>query len=643
MTTSSDDILAGLLAECSDSILAGITVKACLDRHPQHATALEPLLTILVDVHELRAVPVRSSMPAARTREQFMAAAMRLAEERRTPPVTGWERLAAWWAGIVALFVPPAGSRTPGMPVGLLAAMLVVILAGVLVTGGITVSAKSLPGDLLYPIKTSSERVRLFIRARPDGAQRPRAGILERRRRHEAQAVAEQGRRVANLSLDGTIEEIHDNRWKVSGLDLTLDPALQIIGNPVVGARVHGVLRAPGDGRLILIYAEVEDPAGNGASAPAATATATATPTRPAATATATATATIDESAVSGAAAPGLPDQRWREPEGWAPALPTATNAPTRVPTATGTPAPTATPAAPPTVTLAPTRTDMPPPRVEPLKHRIEGWIESIEGDIWIISGIPVRVSGATQIIGNLVVGSKVSASVVAEADGSWTALNITVLAPPEATPEPVEFTDILQKINGEWWTIGSTAVRVLGDTTIEGDPQIGDLVSVKGERHQSEVWALRIAVIRLTEVQFEDIISAVSGSSLVVGGYTVLIDSQTQIIGTPEVGRVAQVAAAKMPDDRLIGKVIMVLDPTPTPTVTATQPPEPTATSTLEPTPTLTPEPTSPPNLDQTATLTPELTATPTLEPTPEPTSTLEVTASPSPVSGLRCAKIDA
>ena len=123
-----------------------------------------------------------------------------------------------------------------------------------------------------------------------------------------------------------------------------------------------------------------------------------------------------------------------------------------------------------------------------------------------------------------------------------------------------MEFTDILQEMNGEWWTIGGTPVRVLG-ATIEGDPQIGDLVSVKGERLSSEIWALRIVAIRLTEVQFEGIISAVSGSSLVVGGHTVLIDSQTQIIGTPEVGRVAQVAAVKMPDDRLIGKVIMVLD----------------------------------------------------------------------------------
>ena len=301
MTTSSDDILAGLLAECSDSILAGATVEACLDRHPQHAAALEPLLTTLVHVHELRAVPVRSSATAARTREQFMAAAMRLAEERRTPPVTWWERLAAWWAGIVALFVPRTGSRTPGMPVGLLAAMLVVILAGVLVTGGVTVSAKSLPGDLLYPIKTSSERVRLFIVRDP----MVRSGLEQEfsaRRRHEAQAVAEQGRRVNSLPLDGTLEAINDNHWTVSGLDLTLDPAVQIIGDPVVGARVHGVLRAPGDGRLIVIYVEVEAPAGSGAPAPAATPP-TATPTRP--TATATATATTPPRSMNSAASAG--------------------------------------------------------------------------------------------------------------------------------------------------------------------------------------------------------------------------------------------------------------------------------------------------------------------------------------------------
>ena len=287
-----------------------------------------------------------------------------------------------------------------------------------------------------------------------------------------------------------------------------------------------------------------------------------------------------------------------------------------------------------PAATLAPTQTNLPPPR-QISKVSIKGWIERIEGDLWTIGGHLVRVTGATKFVKNHPgIGWKVTVEAVREADGSLTALTIAGDVPP-ATPEPYECTGIVEAKNGDWWTICGQLINVLG-AAIEGDPQIGDLVSVQGTRGISGIQALRIVAIRLTEVQFEGIISAVSGSSLVVGGHTVLIDSQTQIIGTPEVGRVAQVAAVKMPDDRLIGKVIMVLDPTPTPTVTATQPPTPTATSTLEPTPTLTPEPTSTPTVEPTPTLTPEPTSTPTVEPTstPEPTSTLEATASPSPVA---------
>jgi hypothetical protein len=636
MTTSSDDILAGLLAECSDLILAGATIQACLDRHPQHAAALEPLLTTLVDVHELRAVPSRPLAAAARTREQFMAAAVQLSEQRNAALVSWSERLRAWWAGIVALFAPPAGGRASGMPVGLFAALLVVLLAGVLVTGGVTASAKALPGDLLYPIKITSERVQLFV-ARDPVVRSVLEQEFSGRRRQEAKAVVAQGRRVNSLPLDGTLEAINDNHWTVSGLDLTLDPAAQIIGKPAVGARVHGVLRAPGDGRLIVIYVVVDVLTGDAAPAPAVTPP-TATPTRPRATATATPTATAEATATSTTAVSHLPIQDRPEPDDWAPPAPTATA--TAIPTPRRTPTLRPRPTATPAPTWTPVPTEMPAARTL-TTLRIVGWVERIEGDRWIIDGIPVSVTGATQMINNPTDGWKVEAVVVRDTDGYYTALQITGLAPPEATPEPVEFTDVLHEMNGEWWTIGTTPVRVSGDTTIEGDPQIGDLVSVQGERHQSEIWALHIVAIRLTEVQFEGIISAVSGSSLVIGGYNVEIDSQTQVIGTPEVGRVAQVSAVQRPDGRLIGKVILVLDPAPTPTMTATQLPTPTATSTAEPTPTPTLEATSTSTAEPTPTLTPE--ATPTLTAESTVSASPDATALPSATVGLRYTKTGA
>ena len=214
----------------------------------------------------------------------------------------------------------------------------------------------------------------------------------------------------------------------------------------------------------------------------------------------------------------------------------------------------------------------------------IEGWVERIEGDLWTIGGHPVRVTGATKFIRDRPgIGWKVTVEAVREADGSLTALTITGDVPP-ATPEPYECTDIVEAKNGDWWTICGELIGVRG-ATIEGDPQIGDLVSVVATRGVSGIQASSIVAIPLTVFEFEGIISAVSGSSVVVDGYTVLINSLTQIIGTPAVGRVAQVRAVKMPDNSLLGKVVMVLDPTPTPTETATLPPTPTATSTLEPT----------------------------------------------------------
>ena len=354
-----------------------------------------------------------------------------------------------------------------------------------------------------------------------------------------------------SLSLDGTLEAISDNHWTVSGLDLTLDPAVQIIGDPVVGARTRCILRAPGNGLLILINAEVEAPTGSEAPAPVATEPA-ATPTRPAATVTATATPTVEEPAASAPTPPDQTGQLMGEPEESPTDEPTATATETEVPTAT----PTATPSA----TLEPTPTDTPPSRAD-LAYRIEGWVDSIEGDQWLINGIWVNVNGETEFIGEPGAGWKVSASIVQEADGSYTALQIVALERPEAPPEPVEFTDLLREKNGEWWTVGSTPVRVGDHTTIEGDPQIGDLVSVKGERRQSEIWALRITVIRLTEHEFDGIISAVSGSSVVVDGHTVLIDSRDHNRrNTRGWSGDAQVRAVEMPDGSLLGKQIKVL-----------------------------------------------------------------------------------
>ena len=636
MTSSSDKILAGLLAECSDQIVAGASIDACLDRYPEHAAELAPLLSMLAQVRELRPVPARPAAAAANTRAQFMAAAVRLSEERKTVPLTLGDRLAAWWLAVTkpAAWPAPGWGLPRGVPVGLLAILVFVIMFGALITGGVTVSATALPGDLLYPVKTTAERVQLLLASDPLHRSLLQQEFADRRI-DEVRSVVQQGRRVASLPLDGTIETLSGSSWIVSGLHLTLAPDAQVIGTPALGARMRGTMRAPGDGRLILIYAEVEAPpvrAAPAADPPPPTATPTVRALTP--TASPTPSATVEVAFKDGDSAIDAPHHRWDEPNTWSVVTPTATASVTPVATATRTRRPTRTP----TVPRPPTRpipTDLPPPRAV-ITVRLQGWVESIEGGQWIIDGVSVNVTGETKFIGDPDVGWKVSVTARQEGDGSLTALQISALASPAATPEPFELTDILEAMEGEWWTIGDTPVKIVGSTQIEGDPQIGDLVSVKGEDHQGEVWALRIKVVSLTNVQFEGIINSVGGDAIVVGGHTVLINNETRIIGTPEVGRRAQVDAVQMPDGRLIGKTILVLEvpPTDTPSPTPTQTREPTPTPTPEPTPTQTQEPTPTPTPEPTPTQTEEPTPTPTSEPTPTQTEKPTLTPTPEPTA---------
>jgi hypothetical protein len=213
MTTSCDDILAGLLAECSDLILAGASIETCLDRYPEHAVTLGPMLSTLVQVQELRPVPARSAAATAQSRAQFMAAAVRLSDEQNRSPIPIGARLAVWWQALTAIFARPASSwgLPRSMPVGMLATMVIVILLGALVTGGVTVSARALPGDFLYPVKIASERAQLLITSDP----LDRGNLQQRfagRRVDEARAVVQQGRRVASLPLDGTIDALSGNQ-----------------------------------------------------------------------------------------------------------------------------------------------------------------------------------------------------------------------------------------------------------------------------------------------------------------------------------------------------------------------------------------------------------------------------------------------
>ncbi|PKO21357.1 MAG: hypothetical protein CVU38_15150 [Chloroflexi bacterium HGW-Chloroflexi-1] len=79
MMQRNDNILAHLLDECYARLEAGESITACLQRYPEHASSLAPLLETVMGVVTLRAVPQRDPAVAARSRTRFMAAAQQMA------------------------------------------------------------------------------------------------------------------------------------------------------------------------------------------------------------------------------------------------------------------------------------------------------------------------------------------------------------------------------------------------------------------------------------------------------------------------------------------------------------------------------------------------------------------------------------
>ncbi|MEJ2737652.1 MAG: DUF5667 domain-containing protein [Anaerolineae bacterium] len=352
--------------ECLDSIQAGESVEACLARYPEHAEALRPLLSLATAV---RAVPLPRPNPLAvhASRQRMLRAVSE--RDARQPLLAGlfaWPWLRATLALAVLILVVGFGSR-----------------------GLVAVSAGSLPGDNLYPVKRFAENVRYALTLDPVARQQLEAEFAAEREK-EVRTVLDSGR-LATVEFRGNLEALGDGLWGVSGLEVILTDQTVIVGQPAVGAMVLVQARSAGDGTLLALRLEVQSlplpatltaaPTPRPSLTPTATrSTVTSTPTQPptrtpapTATPSPTRTATEEPTAVVSATPEAVETQ---EPESTDEPESTETEEPepTREPEPTGTeepeptdePGPTETEEPEPTDEPGPTETEEPEPTDEP-------------------------------------------------------------------------------------------------------------------------------------------------------------------------------------------------------------------------------------------------------------------------------------
>ncbi len=137
-----------ILTECIKDIKSGrATLAECLNRYPSRRRELEPLLKVALNIQEPPVVELDSSYKqAAKARLLQQISTAKVEKPRaftnifsfRQPPRVAWAR--------VAVFVA-------------VAFIVLAMLGG----GTVYASQNSLPGELLYPVKTGFEDVRIFF------------------------------------------------------------------------------------------------------------------------------------------------------------------------------------------------------------------------------------------------------------------------------------------------------------------------------------------------------------------------------------------------------------------------------------------------------------------------------------------------
>ena len=179
-----------ILDQCIDRLLQGESLEQCLQRYPEQAAQLEPLLRVALAAQKASAVEPRPEFKAqARYQMRSLLSAKKAKSRPRRIPVLSW--LPRWATAVV---------------IGVLF---------VLVAGGSTAAAasNSLPGEILYPVKQATERVQFVFTFSDEGTARLHAKFAGRRAEEMAR-LAEGGHtdRLPGLVLrfEDHLEEIED-------------------------------------------------------------------------------------------------------------------------------------------------------------------------------------------------------------------------------------------------------------------------------------------------------------------------------------------------------------------------------------------------------------------------------------------------
>ncbi len=142
MKSKIDELLDQLLEE----IKKGRSIEDCLKEYPEYADDLEPLLRLAMSIEDLpKSEPTPEAVEVTLRRVRTMVAA-----QMQTKSKFSFRKVFS---------LQPVAMRA-------LAVVLLICIAGF---ATVLLSARSLPGDTLYPVKRFCEQIQYFVTISPEG------------------------------------------------------------------------------------------------------------------------------------------------------------------------------------------------------------------------------------------------------------------------------------------------------------------------------------------------------------------------------------------------------------------------------------------------------------------------------------------
>ncbi len=213
------------LEACLKSMQAGQSVDECLNRFPDLAPDLRDLLKTADVIKRLHpdTIPEEGRI---RCRQALLTKAEALAGEDRHI-ISG--RLAGRIVSPVRSFFQSIRAVNPIMSKFTVA--LGIALIFVIFSGGLLISsAKSLPGDSLYPVKLAVENIRVHLA--PNGEMRQEYEVNYNQQRVEEVQRLLGLERQQKISFEGTIISIDGSEWIVSGILVDVEAKTIIVAAP---------------------------------------------------------------------------------------------------------------------------------------------------------------------------------------------------------------------------------------------------------------------------------------------------------------------------------------------------------------------------------------------------------------------------